>query len=342
MKHGNSWVVGGVPMPLPIILGAGVCKAPARLVPYMRDDVSLGAVITGSYTPDEADGEPRKGNDDGKNICQWPPQLEGGAEFQFGLNSWGMPNMGFTKAENELARTYLPRKVIVSIAAFSVNGYVDGAQIFGGNPPWSAPRFAAQEWNLGCPNTHDKKALPISYDYDSFEQILAAGEKLKLNCPVWVKVSPYLTLENLKLLVEHGIDVTHVPVAEEGFLERVAALIARYPYVRAVVVSNTGPNAVYRVNGESVTTPNAGKAGLSGPIMKEIVFEQVRRFRAVLPETVDVIHSGGLWTGDDLVSAIENGAAAGQFTSLPSWGGGPKVFGELIAGSERLQNLLTN
>ncbi len=198
MKHGNSWVVGGVPMPLPIILGAGVCKAPARLVPYMRDDVSLGAVITGSYTPDEADGESRKGNDDGKNICQWPPQIEGGAEFRFGLNSWGMPNMGFTKAESELDHMDIPKKLIVSIAAFSVKGYVDGASIFGSHHPWVARVPAAQEWNLGCPNTHDKKVLPISYDYVSFGQILAAGEKLKLNCPVWVKVSPYLTLENLK------------------------------------------------------------------------------------------------------------------------------------------------
>lgn len=334
----RKYVVGGVEMPLPIILGAGVCKSPVSLVPYQRDDVSFGALVTGSYTPDEPAGqEDRKGNDDGKNICQWPAQIESGTRFDFGSNSWGMPNMGCTKAKYLLSEMLLPKKTIVSIAAFSVAGYMAAADTFGRNAPW----VAAQEWNFGCPNAHDKKVLPISYDYDSCEMVLEAGNQLQLDCPTWFKMSPYLTSEDVALIASFGIDVSHMPVFDDDTLEQFASLIARYPYVRAVVASNTGPNAIYRVNGQPVTTPNGGKAGLSGPVMLEIALRQVKRFRAALPSSIDVIHSGGIWYGGDVVKAMENGAAAVQITSLPVWSGGPRAPGQLIEGSEKLQNFLS-
>lgn len=325
-------------MPLPIILGAGVCKTPASLVPYMRDDVSLGAAITGSYTPDEGEDGERKGNVDGKNVCQWPPQIESGSQDPILLNAWGMPGPGYTKGKAQLSKMLLPKQTIVNIAAFSAKGYVDGAIMFGQNAPW----VAAQEWNLSCPNAHDKKTSPISYDLGSLEEILEAGSKLSLDCPVWFKVSPYLTSEDLSELARLCLDVSNVPVFDTEVLEEVITMICAYKYVRAVVMSNAGPNFIYRVNGEPVTTPNGGKAGLSGPVMKKIVMRQVRRACAVLPKTVDAIHSGGIWYGDDVVEAVGNGAVAVETTSLPSWGGGPKVFGELIAGSEKLQEFLTN
>jgi dihydroorotate dehydrogenase len=247
-----------------------------------------------------------------------------------------MPNMGYSKAKAQLAAMSFQGPLIVSIAAFSVGGYVEGVSLFGQNTGF----VSAIELNLGCPNAHDKKTSPISYDKESFKEIVKSCNALPIDCPVWVKVSPYLTEEDLSDIAACGIDVSHVPVAHHSQLERVAALVAAYPYIRAVVASNTGPNAIYSIDGQPVTTPNAGKAGLSGPVMRMIAERQVARFRAALPEQVDVIHSGGIWNGDDVVSALTNGASGVQCTSLPVWGGGPRSFTDLISGSEMLQNFL--
>lgn len=322
------WNVGGVRMEYPIMVGAGVCKTPTSIDPYQHPDLPIGAAIGGSYTPPAREGNSGK-------LSEWIHALRSG------FNGYGMPNCGQVAAVVAFSEKILNRPFVANIAGFDPYDYVLGTVTF--SSPFLRNIVSAIEWNLGCPNTG---TLPVSYDLESLSDLLEHGQKLfdrippESRLPIWLKLSPYLTEEDCNFLSQF-VDVSAVPVVDSAFTDKVANLIGKYTFVRAVSGPNTVPNCRYRgENGAWVTTPNDGKAGLSGTLLKEFALRQVRQLRKHLPETIDVIASGGILNGDDAVDFFEGGAQAIACTSLPYWHGGPKVFPALIEGSERLQNFL--
>ena len=52
----KTWNVGGIKMAYPIMVGAGVCKTPDSIDGYQHPDLPIGAVVNGSYTPQEREG----------------------------------------------------------------------------------------------------------------------------------------------------------------------------------------------------------------------------------------------------------------------------------------------
>lgn len=325
------YYVGGIKMNLPIMVGAGACKTPASILPYMRPDVSVGAVSTGSYTP-----LLRLGNE---GTLFWPDDFSEFTRNRFGLNSFGMPNSGFETAAKEFLPKY-EHPVIASIAGFSVDDYALGVKTFD-----ALPGIAAIKANVGCPNAHDKKPIPIAYDPDSLLRILEAIERLKPKKPIWLKLSPYITAEQRYVLqgTYPFIDFSHVPVVEKGFLGDVLSVVWEYQFlVRAVIFSNTLPNVIVcSGTGNPVTTPNGGKAGLSGPILKRISIDLIRQAMNMLPGQIDLIGSGGVLHGDDVVDYLEAGASAVFATSGPFWAGNdPRIFTDMLSGSERFQKYL--
>lgn len=330
----KTYFIGGLEMQLPIILGAGVCKDPRQLIPYLRPDVSLGAVIAGSFTRDE-----RSQND---GTVQWPDDWSAFEILGIGLNSFGMPNPGIEESLERLETVRLNRPAIASIAAFSADEYATCA--------WHANRrvsVSAIEVNWGCGNTGK---IPDAYSYENAHATLAALERLcrrgELTKPIWIKLSPYITAEERDqlALVYPGIDFTAAPVVNPGFSEAMVRLISRYPFVRAIIYSNTLANCrVLGLGGMPVTTPFDGRAGLSGPILKPISIRLIREAKEILPagSGIDLIGCGGILTGNDVVDYFEAGAAGAQCTSGPAWHPkGPRFFESLIAGSERLQTNL--
>jgi dihydroorotate dehydrogenase len=327
-------VIGGLEMQLPIILGAGVCKDPRHLVPYLRRDVSLGAVIAGSFTQGE-----RTQND---GVVQWPADWTEFRNRGIGLNSFGMPNPGIEESLERFDSVPFDRPSIASIAGFSADEYATCA--------WLANRrdsVAAIEVNWGCGNTGK---IPDAYSYvdahatlDALERLCRQGELVK---PVWIKLSPYITAEERdRLAAAHpGIDFSAAPVVNPGFAEAMIQLISRYPFVRAIVYSNTLANC--RVMGPDqtpVTTPFDGRAGLSGPILKSISIGLIRDALACLPTSanIDFIGCGGVLTGDDAADYFDAGAIAVQCTSGPAWyRPGPRFFMNLVLESDRLQQYL--
>jgi dihydroorotate dehydrogenase (fumarate) len=325
------YVIGGVGVNSPIMVGAGACKTPASILPYMRSDISVGAVSTGSYTP-----HPRLGNE---GTLFWPNDFGEFMRNRVGLNSFGMPNFGFESASKEFRSTY-ERPVIASIAGFSVDEYLLGVKIFD-----ALPGIAAIKANFGCPNVQDQKPVPIAYDLDSLLHILEAIKQVKLNKPIWLKLSPYITAEQRSVLQNTypHINFTNVPVVPKGFLGDVLSIILEFPeLVRAVVFSNTLPNVImYNEKRDPVTTPNGGKAGLSGSILKRISIDLIHQARMMLPGQIDLIGSGGVLHGDDVVDYIEAGAAGVFCTSAPFWSGNdPRFFSDMLSESERLQQYL--
>ncbi len=330
----ETYSVGGLTLSLPIILGAGVCKDPRHLIPYLRSDVSLGAVIAGSFTQHE-----RPQND---GVVQWPDDWTDFREHGIGLNSFGMPNPGIEESLERFDTVPVDRPTIASIAAFSADEYAMCV--------WLANRrdsITAIEVNWGCGNTGK---VPDAYSCENAQATLVALEKLhrggQLTKPIWIKLSPYITASERDALSQAhpGIDFTNVPVVPEGFVETMVRLIDRYPFVRAIVFSNTLANCrVLRSDGAPVTTPFDGRAGLSGPILKPISIGLIKRTLEQLPpwSKIDLIGCGGILTGDDAADYLDVGARAVQCTSGPAWyRQGPRFFMDLVNDSERLQKHL--
>lgn len=329
------YTIGGVEMKYPLIIGAGACKTPASVLPYMRRDVPVGAVSTGSYTPD-----PSTGN---TGILFYPENFSEFVKNGFGSNSLGMPNMGCNQAAIELTRYAFMHPVIASVAATFVEGFVTGIQAFHG-----VPCVRAIKLNVGCPNKAERP-VPIAYDLDFLFRIFQAVQELMqrrlVTKPIWLKLSPYITLwqRNVLQALHPRLDFSNTPVVEPEFLAEVLGLVSRYPFIRAVIFSNTLPNVIFRDEFDNpVTTPNGGKAGLSGSILKQITIDLIRQAETLLPEGVDRIGSGGVLSGDDAVDIFEAGGKAACVTSGPFWyGDGARFCANLLSESERFQNYLT-
>ena len=328
-------LIGGIQMSLPIILGAGVCKQPRQLIRYLQPDLPLGARIAGSFTVPY-----REGN---SGVVQWPNDFGEFLEQGFGLNSFGMPNLGIAESTETLASlpdAGLP--ILASLAPFSIEECVELMRRSN-----KEPTITGLEINWGCGNTGK---IPDAYSYENAHATLKALEELARNGelpkPLWVKLSPYLTVvERDALAKQHrNIDFSEVPTVTDGFAEAMVELIARYPFVKAVVFGNTLANCrVLDTTGKPVTTPFGGKAGLSGPILKGIAIGLIERCLKVLPpwEELHFIGCGGVLAGDDVIDYMEAGAKAVQCTSGPAWYiDGPRFFTNLIQ-SESLLEYLT-
>lgn len=321
----KTWTVGGVEMTYPIMVGAGVCKTPHSVLPYQHPDLPIGATLGGSYTPDRSTGNS-------------PDPLSAWVEaLRCGFNSYGMPNDGYEMVSAHYAsilNALGARPHGVSLAANHPALYAAGVAQFD-----RASYVAFIELNKGCPNT---EKVPMSFAPESLKATFDRLAIQKLTKPIWVKLSPFLTQEEVRMLESQGVIVDHVVTVKEGYLEEVASLINEYKhFIRAVVTTNTIGNCVYLDgNGRPVTGPNGGKAGLSGALLKPIARRMSREIRNALDPSIDVIRSGGVLSGDDVAEAIlEDNCAGVQVTSLPYWHGGRKALPQLLV-SERLQELL--
>jgi dihydroorotate dehydrogenase len=298
-----EYQVGGITLQTaPIMVGAGVCKSPHTT----WDWLAVAPVVSGSYTPLRRDGN------EGTRLF-YPDTEEELKKLGFGLNSFGMPNMGFAAATTELARYTGEQSLIVSLAGFSIDDYVNGMEQF-----TPIEGISAIELNFGCPNTEHGKIM--SFDPRSLDSLLQRLGKYR-DRPIWVKFSPY---------------------SDPGLLKEIAAVInASALIIKAVVTCNTFPSAYA---GKTAISPMGGLAGLSGAALKPIALGQVIQFRQHLVSEIDVIGVGGITVGNDVIDFLDAGAQAVQMTSLPFWLGSPSLFWNTLLDAHtdnRLETYLT-
>jgi dihydroorotate dehydrogenase (fumarate) len=260
---------------------AGTCKSiedVRRLAP-----AAVSAIVVGSGTILE-----RTGNSG--QVYQKDPAN------RFSLNSLGLPNPGQGYYKENLPQMveiahYRGRVLIFSVAGFSELDYVHLA----------CAGYKAGvdlvELNLGCPNVWGKEGQkPIaSFNSELTAEIIArcsdtTGKKFA------VKLSPY---------------------SDPTMLERVAEIIARSRAVAVVTTTNTFPNA-FGFDGKGkpliqFTGQSEGSlAGLGGPAMKPIGLGQVKQFRKLLPDSIQIIGVGGINCGRDIWEYGQAGADAVQ------------------------------
>jgi dihydroorotate dehydrogenase (NAD+) catalytic subunit len=324
----KTFHIGGVSMTLPLILGAGVAKHPNQVLPYLHPDAPLGAALSGSYTLEERPGN--QGN------LMWPDDLGGLMQHGFGLNAWGMPNLGLQKAM-ELFPSGQTKPHLISIAGFKASDYIDMLATLKGNK-----QIAGVELNGGCPNTGH---LPVAYMLDDLAKLLEDVSKVGFGLPIWLKLSPYMTVDELAWFASEypSLDFGNTPTVSEAFVDDLCQLLTEYANVlSAVVMTNTVPNVIH---GESITVRNTDgsmhhKGGLSGPILRGHNLKLIKQMVATgITTDIDIIGSGGVMTSDDVLAYLQAGCAGVQCTSGPAWSD-VKFFQQLLEGSEGLQKHL--
>ena len=289
--------VGGVVLPQPIIVAAGLVKGDGfadersavaavrrgrNIVPGWRSvPAFVGAVEFGSFTR-----QPRLGN---SGRVLWRDSA-----------SWSMQNrVGLRNPGARAAAMHLRDRVSGLPPAWGINlavspGVHDAersaaelrqcaeffARAFGDRKPGPA-------WytlNLSCPNTEDD---PLGNQTESLARRLTAVLTESVDVPVWVKLGPDLSSEQRRALLP--------AIAERG--------------ARAVVATNTIASP----------SPHGGQsAGISGAALRPRALRAVRQLRADIDEgglPLDVIACGGILHGADWLAFQAAGARAAMLYS---------------------------
>ena len=191
------------------------------------------------------------------------------------INSIGLPNKGLSGfLANDLPQlAELPVPLIVSVMATDRAGFerlVDGVG--------SREEVAALELNVSCPNV--KSGLIVG-EQPAETHALVTALRERTDKPLVVKLTP------------NTADPAAVAIAAEGAGADGVSLINT---LRATALAP----------GSAEPWLGAGSGGLSGPAVKAIALEQVRRVAAAV--SVTVIGMGGIETAPDAAEFIASGA----------------------------------
>lgn len=292
------YAIGGIKMSHPIMPGAGVCKTPESILQYVLPGAPVGAAVTGPYTLFE---ETR-----GERI-----------------------NMGIQRALLQISVPIAHRPRIVSFAGASVEEYLHIIEQLG-----RYPLIAGGEIDLGHPSIG---GMHFSYSLHDVAEILWGIQKIRKNTglqtPVWIRLSPYVTRQELGQLSTAWptLDFTRVPTVSETFVNDMLQTIASYSdAIKAVVFSGALPHVVAQ---KPETIPFNGRGGLSGDLLRPISIGLIKRAKSIIPD-IDIIGCGSIVSADDAIEYFEAGAAAVQCVDCK-----PRLFSTLKA-SARLEQYL--
>ncbi|KIC06157.1 dihydroorotate oxidase [Neisseria sp. DTU_2020_1000833_1_SI_GRL_NUU_006] len=143
------------------------------------------------------------------------------------------------------------------------------------------------ELNLSCPNVPGKPQ--IAYDFETTERIL--GEAFGyFDKPLGIKLPPYF-------------DIVHFDQAAEVF--------NRHPLKFVNCVNSIG-NGMYIEDESVVIRPKNGFGGIGGEYIKPTALANVHAFYQRLNPSIQIIGTGGVYTGRDAFEHILCGASMVQ------------------------------
>lgn len=289
--------VGGVELPHPIIVAAGLVKGDGytdeaealRAVRARRDIIPgwrslpalVGAVEYGSFTR-----HPRLGN---SGRVLWRDSAARSMQNRIGLRNpgaraaavhlagnaaalppvWGL-NFAVSPAVADPEQSAME---VTEAAAFFTEAFAG----LGAGPSWLT-------LNLSCPNTEDD---PRGTQSAELAEMLCSALAGSISMPLWVKVGPDLSDEQL------------------------AGLVAAFSAtgVRAVVATNTWAQPL---------PSGGGSAGVSGAGLRSRALDTVTRLGQIIGSTgapLDVVACGGILAGSDLLEFQAAGAQAAMIYS---------------------------
>ncbi len=276
----------------PLLNAAGTAKS----LEHVRDllDVSIGAILVGSYTMNERDGN------DGQVYFATPSGS---------LNSVGIPSpniktwTGWVKQMQSMVAAN-GKTLWVSVAGFTPRECVVLAE--------AALEAGADavEVNLGCPNIwHDGVQKQIlSYSMTAVSEVLGGLVSLGAVDRVGVKLSPIF-------------DTTLMDEIQS------ALNASSLAFVTAI---NTVPNCFALSDARPAISYEHGLAGMGGPAVKWIAQGQVRMHRAAMPH-MPLVAVGGIESGCDLTEYLGPSLGASLCQVATAFlQKGKRVFAEIL------------
>jgi dihydroorotate dehydrogenase len=292
-------LIGGVKLPYPLILAAGLIKgdgfeaeeeavaavrAGRDIVPGWRSAAALAIPVEfGSYTR-----YPRVGN---PGRVLWRDSAAGWMQNRVGLRNPGARAAAahFARHAADLPPVWGLNLAVspgVADASRSRDEIVEAAGIFDAA---FAGLEAGPSWltlNLSCPNTEDD---PRGNQSAELARTLTGALARVISVPLWVKIGPDLSDEQLRAIV--GV------FGETG--------------VRAVVATNTLAQPA---------PDGAGAAGVSGSRLRPSALAAVSRLNRTIDVSglsLDIVGGGGILEGTDLLAFRAAGARAAMlYTAL--------------------------
>lgn len=276
--------LAGICLEHPLMNAAGTCKLlEGREGVKELARSNTAAVMVGTITLEE------RGGNSGE--VYWANEI-------FSLNSMGWPNPGRLYYQGHLPEMVNVshnegKPLFVSVGGFSPIEYAILAELaLGGGAD-------LVELDLGCPNItgegNQKKRIPC-FDSQLIEEILCCVEEMiGKKARVAVKLSPF---------------------SDPFALAETAEIIGKWEVVKVVTSTNTFPNALsYDERGNHRITPAEGFAALGGPALKPIGLGQVKQLRYLLPNRIDIIGTGGIVNGSDILDYKRAGAVCVQIAT---------------------------
>ena len=201
------------------------------------------------------------------------------------INSMGLPNQGIdyyldyllSLQESQPERTFFLS--LVGISPDETHTLLKKVQNSGFK--------GITELNLSCPNVPGKPQ--IAYDFEATERIL--GEAFSyFDKPLGIKLPPYF-------------DIVHFDQAAEVF--------NRHPLKFVNCVNSIG-NGMYIEDESVVIRPKNGFGGIGGEYIKPTALANVHAFYQRLNPSIQIIGTGGVYTGRDAFEHILCGASMVQ------------------------------
>jgi len=237
-----------------------------------------GAIVTKSCTKYLRKGNPGKRYYETENAS---------------INSTGLANLGYDfygPISTSIKKMSLHKPYIVSVAGLRLEDNLHIIEYFQDN--YACQGVDAIEINLSCPNIEGKSQ--VAYDPDATELYLRKIYDLPntRKLPMGIKLSPYF---------DH-----------QHFVNQ-AEIIKNFPVRFVTCINSIGHGLFIDWKTESTYIhPNEGHGGVGGPIILPIALANVRKFRQLLPDSIDIVGCGGVRDGKDVFCHILAGASVVQ------------------------------
>ena len=195
------------------------------------------------------------------------------------INATGLANRGY-KYYNTFTKVF-QKPYIISVAGLTLQ---DNITILSS---LSNPDLI--ELNLSCPNLCNKSQ--VAYDFDTMDDYLHKIFESVDNHKIGLKLSPYF---------------------DQGHFTRAAEIIEGYPVRFVTSINSLGNGFMFNDSYEPSIEANNGYGGIGGSTILPFALANVRRFRQLLPDKIDIIGCGGVVSGQDVYKHLLVGASAVQ------------------------------
>ena len=236
---------------------------------------SLGDSRAGAILSKSCTLEYREGNQSPRYV-----DFEGGS-----INSMGLPNLGYKAYESFFEQLISFNKpIFCSVSGLSIS---DNQIILESLANHS--HLDAVELNLSCPNVIGKPQ--IAYDPETAEKMLLMAREMFPGI-LGVKLPPYF-------------DFSH--------FETMAKILSQSGIQFITCINSPGNGLVIDPSSETtLINPKGGFGGIGGKGIKPFGLSNVRKFRELLPDSIQIIGVGGIFSGMDVFEYILCGADAVQ------------------------------